>query len=394
MPTPLSVLILEDRPADAELMLHELRQAGFAPSAQRVETEEQYLRCLDSPPEVILADYRLPQFDGMRALELLRARKLDVPFILVSGAIGEELAAEAVKRGAADYLLKDRLARLGHAVTAALEQKRMRQEKEQAARERERLFRQVRAARQRLQNLSHRLIEAQEAERRRLARELHDEIGQALTAVNLNLQAIQASLPDPDLRHRFAESTQIIAGTLEQVRALSLDLRPAVLDDLGLVAALEWYAERQAEVGKFACDFTAEPLPVPIPDDIQTTCFRVAQEAFTNILRHAYARRVQVELRLCPTKRGSGQRGRAGSATELVLTIRDNGVGFDLQAAKTRATRGASLGLLGMEERINLVGGHLQVESAVSHGTVICAHLPLTTPSGARRDERPRVRKA
>jgi PAS domain S-box-containing protein len=132
MATPLKVLLVEDHPADAELLLLELRRAGYAPDWRRVDTEKDYLAHLDPGLDLILADYRLPQFDGLRALELLNARKLDIPFILVSGSIGEELAVAALKSGAADYLLKDRPARLGSAVNKVLEQKRLRQEKQRA----------------------------------------------------------------------------------------------------------------------------------------------------------------------------------------------------------------------------------------------------------------------
>jgi diguanylate cyclase (GGDEF)-like protein/PAS domain S-box-containing protein len=128
----LRVLILEDRPDDAALILHELRRAGFEPDWQRVETEPDYRAALDPALDVILADYALPQFDGLRALQLLRERGWDIPFILVSGVIGEEQAVAALKQGAADYLLKDRLARLGPAVTHALQEARLREEKRQA----------------------------------------------------------------------------------------------------------------------------------------------------------------------------------------------------------------------------------------------------------------------
>ena len=131
MATPLRVLILEDRASDAELNLRELRRAGFDPDWERVETEADYVAHLDPSLDLILADYALPQFDGLLALQLLQGRGLDIPFIIVSGTIGEELAVNAMKRGATDYLLKDRLARLGPAVTQALEQHRLRRERKQ-----------------------------------------------------------------------------------------------------------------------------------------------------------------------------------------------------------------------------------------------------------------------
>lgn len=128
MARPIRVLILEDNPADAELMLHQLRQADFAPEWQRVDTEADFLKALATRPEIILADYSLPQFDGLHALKVVRERALEIPVIMVTGALGDEKAAECIKQGATDYLLKDRLARLGPAVARALNQQQLRNE--------------------------------------------------------------------------------------------------------------------------------------------------------------------------------------------------------------------------------------------------------------------------
>jgi FixJ family two-component response regulator len=129
---PLRVLILEDREADALLMLHELRRAGFDLDWTRVETEADFLAQLPQEPSVILADCHLPQFSALRALQLVQERGLDIPFLVVTGALGDEAAAECLREGAADYLLKDRMARLGVAVKQALEKKRARDDRRRA----------------------------------------------------------------------------------------------------------------------------------------------------------------------------------------------------------------------------------------------------------------------
>jgi two-component system sensor histidine kinase UhpB len=146
MPTAIRVLILEDRPEDAELMVAELLRGGFDPMWQRVDTESEYLACLVPGLSVILADYYLPGFDAERALQLLRKRSLDIPFIVVSGAIGEDIAVATMRLGAADYLLKDRLVRLAPAVSRVLAEKRLRDEKraaEEAQRGAERRYREI-----------------------------------------------------------------------------------------------------------------------------------------------------------------------------------------------------------------------------------------------------------
>ena len=129
---PLRVLIVEDRPADAELMLYELERAGFQPQWRRVETEADYLSQLQTVPDIILADHTLPEFGAPRALELLRASALDIPLIVVTGSISEEVAVARLKQGATDYIIKDRMTRLGDSVERALKEKRLRDQKREA----------------------------------------------------------------------------------------------------------------------------------------------------------------------------------------------------------------------------------------------------------------------
>jgi PAS domain S-box-containing protein len=237
------------------------------------------------------------------------------------------------------------------------------------------LLEQVHAGRERLQTLSRRLMEVQEVERRHIARELHDEIGQALTVMKINLQAVQRLLDTPALAPYLEESIRTVDRTLQQVRNLSLDLRPSLLDDLGLVPALRWYVDRQAQQAEFSAQFAADPLEKRLPPDLEIVCFRIVQEALTNVTRHAQARQVGVELR---------QRG-----DELQLVVRDDGVGFDVQTTLNRAAHGASMGLLGMEERALPLGGQVEIKSAPGRGTEIRARFPLTlAPSPEEGDEK------
>jgi PAS domain S-box-containing protein len=234
-------------------------------------------------------------------------------------------------------------------------------------------FEEVQQSRERLQGLSHRLIEVQEAERRRIAGELHDEIGQALTIVKMNLQAAQRPAGSIETDIHLGESVAIVERALEQVRNLSLDLRPSLLDDLGLVAALRWYVARQARLAGFVLHFSVDDLGGRLTPALETTCFRVAQEALTNIVRHAQAREVWVRL---------------ACDDELCLTIRDDGVGFDVSAAHARASHGESFGLLGMRERVGIVDGHLTISSSLGQGTLVCACFSQQMlPAGRDEDE-------
>jgi PAS domain S-box-containing protein len=227
---------------------------------------------------------------------------------------------------------------------------------------------------ERLQSLSQQLMKAQEVERRHIARELHDEIGQALTAVKINLQAILRNPDTEKLSTRLEESISTVERTLNQVRNLSLDLRPSILDDLGLVAALRWYLDRQAERAGFAAQFTAEAFEEPLTPELEITCFRIVQEALTNVIRHARARHVYVSLE-CQHQ-------------QVCLSVEDDGIGFDKTAARDRAVQGASLGLLGMQERVALLGGRFDLDSTPMQGTRIRVRLPLAScPEPARQPQ-------
>src|SRR5450432_2861160 len=135
MKRPLQILIVEDNPDDADLMLSELRRGGFDPQGKRVETEPDFLAEIKNSPDIILSDYSMPEFNGLRAAELLQKTGLDIPFILISGVVGEDAAVEAMKHGATDYLLKDRIARLGQAVERALHEAQDQDELKQAEEE-------------------------------------------------------------------------------------------------------------------------------------------------------------------------------------------------------------------------------------------------------------------
>ena len=214
-----------------------------------------------------------------------------------------------------------------------------------------------------MQALSQRLLSLQEDERRAIARELHDEIGQALTAVKINLQAAERSLGAAMLNPPLSESVYIVERALSQVRSLSLDLRPSILDDLGLVPAMRWFIDRQLQRGQFTIQMQVEELDERLVPELEIVCFRVMQEAFNNIAKHANATSVNVRLMV--------------EGKHLYLTIIDNGKGFNVERERTRASRGQSLGLLGMEERVLLAGGTFHIESSADRGTVIRAVFPI-----------------
>lgn len=218
--------------------------------------------------------------------------------------------------------------------------------------------------------LASQVIRAQEDERRRIARELHDDTAQVLFAQLLRLSALKGS-DDPAL-HDLAESLeQMTSEALESVRRLALELRPPALDDLGLQAALSDLAQRFADQLGKPVDYLPRGLRGRMPPDVELVLYRVAQEALTNIAKHAGASAIWIDLDRSPD--------------DVSLSIRDNGRGFDPGSAVSSDGKGLGLGMFGMEERVALVGGRFRVWSAPGQGTEIFAYIPLGAYAGPAR---------
>jgi signal transduction histidine kinase len=217
---------------------------------------------------------------------------------------------------------------------------------------------QARVYAQRLQGLSRRLLEVQEQERRHLARELHDEIGQVLTCLKLSLQ-MGTHLDAGDVHARLGETREQIRDLTARVRDLSLRLRPTMLDDLGLLPALLWHFERYTAQTQVQVRFEHHGLDRRFPQEVETAAYRIVQEALTNVARHA---------------RTDEARVRIWHDHELLsLQVEDAGVGFDTEHY---LSNGASSGLSGMHERAQLLGGRLTIESTRGAGTCVMAELP------------------
>ena len=218
-----------------------------------------------------------------------------------------------------------------------------------------------------LQMFSRQLIEAQEEERRRIARELHDQIGQVLTAVKMNLHTVQRVCSAAEAGAHIKDNIEAVDEALRLVRDLSVDLRPPLLDDFGLVTALHWYVDRYAKRTGLAAEVIVDLIGSNerFSRELETACFRIAQEALTNVVRHARAKSVTVRL--------------IKHDNMLYLCVKDDGVGFDPEALQRRAPRAATLGLLGMQERAHTAGGTVEIDSKISKGTEIRLKLPLVS---------------
>ena len=240
-------------------------------------------------------------------------------------------------------------------------------ERKRAEERQQGLLNQVRASRARAQALSKRLLDVQEDERRHLARELHDEIGQSLTGLKFVLEAA-ARTPTGNPQAQLTEAQTLVNDLIMRIRNLSLELRPAMLDDLGLLPALLWLIERYTHQTHIQIDFGHSGLEKRFPPDIETAAYRIVQEALTNVARHAHENEAAVRLWV--------------NADVLQLQVEDWGAGFDVETAFATSI---NIGLSGMRERAVALGGRLEIESVLGVGTRVQAEFPV---NGQRLERR------
>jgi signal transduction histidine kinase len=352
---PIRLLCVEDNPDDVELMGIALERADPSRRYQlhRVDNAASFVAALDGDWDVILCDFNLPRFSPYAALQILVTRRCSVPLIVLTRAIGEEAAVHVLRCGAKDYLTKDKLGTLPQIIGRVLEERRRMQEKE-------RLDAELQAAYARLKELSARFVLAQERERSHISRELHDQLGQTLTAVVIHLHAAERS-PESARKHH-ATAAELANGALQQLKTLSFSLRPAQLDLLGLVPAVQSAMQRIAEPAGLRCELTTRGEEPKKLEENAAVAVRLVQEALTNTVRHADAQRVRVRLRFLP-------RGR------ISLLMLDDGIGFDKAAVLNGRQSERNIGLYGMIERTELAGGRLHIRTREGSGVAIRAVL-------------------
>ncbi|HTP12406.1 MAG TPA: PAS domain S-box protein [Bacteroidota bacterium] len=493
----IAVLLVEDSESDATLLLNELTQAGYDVESMRVDTAANFSAALDTRPwDVILCDFRMPSFDGLKALQLFKERRLDTPFIFVSGAISEEIAIEAMRAGAHDYVMKTNLRRLVPAVEREIHEASERREKnilreerariEGEMRRRDVLFRsliqfssdgillidkdgailyhspsaarilsyssdtlpgksffdlihsddlssakeyfqhlrsspgnvshhevrlscadgsvrwmgmvghnlfedgnvgaivlnyrditerktaeeEMRRSQQQLRALAANLQVAREEERKSISREFHDLVAQSLTALKMGLSLLHREiaaqgrdLPLETIDAEIQSMRREIDHTTQTVRTTLSKLRPELLDQLGILAAMSWDIERFQKRSGIPCKLTSNAEEIPLDPKVSIALFRIYQEALTNIVRHAEATAVEVTVR--------------ADSDSLTMAIKDNGVGI----TSGSENESDSFGLIGMRERALLLHGTFHIEGAPSCGTTVTVTVPLKTPA-------------
>lgn len=371
-----SILIVDDTLVNLGVVVDYLESYGFGIRVAR-NGETALKRAQYDPPDIILLDILMPGLDGFETCRRLKAINTtkDIPVIFMTSLTSIEDKVKGFEAGAVDYVTKplnqaEVLARVKthlrlRDLTLSLQDKnRLLQVSSQV--ERDRLFEAISQQREQLRALNQKLTDVQEAERRQLARELHDEMGQSLTAISMNLATVLQDLPatsSPNVQERLQAAKMLTDQTLEQIRELSFNLRPATLDDLGLVPTLRWYIKRYTKRVNIMVDFEVVGLESRLPAAVETAIYRIVQEALTNVTRHAHATTVQ--LRLLRTH------------TSVIVQLEDDGCGFDVTNILNRTEAKQGTGLLGMRERVTLLNGMFNIYTEPRRGTRIAIEIPL-----------------
>jgi signal transduction histidine kinase len=315
-------------------------------------------------PDCILLDYHLPDLTGLEFLQRLgTAVGQQAPVMMLTGADSAAVAAEAMRRGARDYLLKDvdghYLELLPGAIDRLLREQRLLLDKQEAEAA-------LRRSQDELRRLAAHQEKIKEHERKRIAQEIHDELGGLLTGIKAYIsvaidRAGQEGRPADPL---LSDTAALAQAAIETVRRVITDLRPSVLDQLGVWAALEWYADQIAQRTGLVCSTRLLPaaLDTELDPERSTMVFRIVQEALTNVVRHAEASEVEILA------------DRDGGV--LVVEVRDNGKGIDTAGLLKRE----SWGILGMHERTRTFAGELKIHGVAGQGTVLQLRLPLGEP--------------
>ena len=300
-------------------------------------------------PDLILLDVMMPGMDGFEVCRRIRAtpKLAEVPIIILTALDDRPSRLLGIESGADDFLTKP------------VDRQELRLRVNTITRLNR--YRTLLTQREDLRQMAERVVAAQEQERKRLSRELHDDLGQALIAHALNLQNLQSELPiEPDLLS--ARLDILIADTnqtINKMRLLARDIRPTLLDTLGLRSALETYSREFSFRAGLPVIFEAD-LKLPEMSDVYSiTLYRILQESLTNVIKHSQATQVWVELSI--------------EEHNIVLTVQDNGIGFTVEEDASRT----GIGLTSLKERLTLVGGELVISSSATKGTILSARLPL-----------------
>jgi signal transduction histidine kinase len=348
----LQILHLEDSELDHALVARELVKSGEFFQIQRVETLATFKAALTQTNfSVVLADYRLNGFTALDAWQVMQTQSIRLPFVLLSGAIGESAAVSAIKAGISDYLPKDELGKLWRVLNRAIEMNRILIEKEAADRD-------LSLSEQRLSRFTEHLQETIEQERAAIAREIHDDIGGSLAAIRFDLAWIGRHTEDQGVQAHVIAASEMLTHAIHASQRIMVNLRPAVLDQ-GLIAAIQWLASDFSKRTGTPVSVEAPTQLDGIPKSKLLVAYRTTQEALTNVSKYAQCSKVRIEL--------------SDAEDFLTLEISDDGCGLSPDSL----SKTSSYGIRGLRERARTVGGWLDVSSQLGKGTALILSIPL-----------------
>jgi len=355
---PCRILIVEDEEAHAELIRRAFALRGAAKSLAVAGTlTEARAYLARSRPDLVIADLLLP--DG-KGTELLDGDGAGVayPLVVLTAHGDEQAAVDAMKAGALDYIVKSDVtfADMPRIADRALRQWQDITERKRAEDER-------REYQERLRRLAAELVQAEERERRRLAANLHDEVGQHLAAAKMMLQALEQTARDSDLAEPLARARELVAEAVEHTRSTVFDLSPPVLHELGFEAALESLVERTRNLHGISVTLEEDGPSIPLSEEVRVVLYRSVRELLHNVVRHAAATRAAVAVRR--------------NDDHIRVVVEDDGVGFEPDAVRGRGDFSAGFGLFEIRERLDYLGGSVDIRSAPEEGTRVTLTAPL-----------------
>ncbi len=361
---PLNLIVVEDSELDYELLLAMLLREGLRPRATRVEDEAGMREAFAAGRvDAVITDHNLPRFDSFASLKVAKSVDADIPVIVLSGEMSEELAVAALHAGADDFVLKTRMFRIAAALQNSLRAAESRREASAAAAA-------LADSEARLHALTQHLERAKEEERRAIAQEIHDDIGGSLTALKFEVVRLGREMEarDGEPRQRLGVIHELLESAVIASHRIQHALRPAVLD-AGLVAALEWLSRGFGERTGIKTEFHSNRDEFQIEPDREAALYRMAQEALTNVRKHARtANRVQLQI--------------FALSDEIALEVTDNGPGFDTGSLEITA----GFGVRGMVERARGLGGWAEVSSTPGRGTTVMFSIPSSPTANGNGD--------
>jgi signal transduction histidine kinase len=368
----LQVLLVEDSASDATLLEESILSSGVEDISVSVakSLKESADHIKNNHIDATLLDLSLPDSSGLETVQRVRIVCPDMPIVVLTGIDNEKTGIEAVRMGAQDYLVKGQAdgRLIARAVRYAIERKRAEQEIQKAKEELELRVKErtaeLRLSQEKLRSLAAELELTEERERRQIASDLHDSIGQILSFASRELKSLQKS-PSEKISKSLEQVSSQLDKAVEQTRTLSFDLSPSILYDLGFEVAIEDLVDRFSRENKIRCSFENCPMPKPLTDDVKILLYRAVRELLINAAKHSRAVEAKVTL--------------LRSGSDICVTVEDDGRGFDTSVLNNGMEKVKGFGIFNIRERLNHIGGQFKLESGMGKGTKVTLTAPLNT---------------